>query len=322
MNAPIKPIKWTGEKITKPGLYSHVPMDFYHGDCCAGPSISSTGLRQIIKKSPRDYWVRSYMNPARKPFEESEALTIGRALHHLILGEADFHKQFAIKPETYPGEDGLKKKWTRAAKYCKEWEDKQRKAGRDILSAANVESIIGMAKALAEDPLVQNGALNGLVECSMFWQDKKTGIWLKSRPDTVPTHSGDAVDLKTISDIDYQTCERSLETNGYYQQAALVRQGFKEVLNIEVTSFIYLFVEKPEPNSARPMIVKDATLDKGDEANRVGLDVMAHCLKKKDWPRPGRGPNKDVVAEYIELNEWALKRVDFEISRAKENFGV
>lgn len=318
----MKPIKWDGKKITKPGLYSHVPMAFYHGDCCDGPSVSSTGLRQIIKKSPRDYWVRSYMNPAGKPFEESEALTIGRALHHLILGEENFHGQFAIKPENYPAEDGTNKKWTRAAKYCKDWEDGQRKAGKDILSAANVETIIAMSKTIADDELVKSGLLNGLVECSLFWKDKKTGIWVKSRPDTVPTHSGDAADLKTIDDIDYQNCERSLENNGYYQQAALVREGFRRVLDLNVTSFVYLFVEKKEPHSARPMIVKDNTLDKGDEANRVALDVMAWCLKNKQWPQPGRGPGKDVVAEYIELNEWAQKRVDYQISRAKEIFGV
>ena len=37
---------YDGQPITTPGIYSGVSMDRYHGpDLCAGPSISSSGLR-------------------------------------------------------------------------------------------------------------------------------------------------------------------------------------------------------------------------------------------------------------------------------------
>jgi hypothetical protein len=39
--------QWIGGKITKPGVYVGVPIGFYHGHPCEGPSRSSSGLRTI-----------------------------------------------------------------------------------------------------------------------------------------------------------------------------------------------------------------------------------------------------------------------------------
>jgi len=283
--------------------------------------------RTIISDSPADYWDRSPFNPDRdENGEESSALLLGRAVHHLILGEKNFANAFAIQPTEYVDPKDGKKKWNNNASACRAWHAEQKKAGRDVITGADVETIKGIAKALARDALVQDGIMNGLVEQSLFWKDKKTGIWVKARPDNIPTHglatggaSVDVADLKTILCVDYFDCQKSIYERGYYQQAALNRQGFREVLNMDVSTFTFMFAEKKRPHSTRPMILKAASMDKGDEANRVALDVMAYCLKEKTWP--GRGPARDIV-EYVELNQWQIDRIDAQIQRLKDTFAL
>lgn len=323
-------IKWTGGKITKPGIYSNLPIEVYHSDCCEGPSASSTNLRTVVNESPADYWDTSYLNPEveKAEFEESEALLLGRAVHHLILGQQGFAAEFVIQPDTYvptKGKDaGEKKKWTYAAEDCKAWRAVQRKAHKSILTLAQVETIKGMAKTLARDDMVKLGLLNGLVEHSLFWRDKKTGIWCKIRPDTIPVlvrggASADVSDLKTILGVDYSDMEKSYDENGYYMQAGLIREGLKQVLNMSVSTFTLQFVEKKRPFSTRPVILDEDDLDLGDTANRVGLDVMHRCLLDKSWPGPGRGPGRDIM-EKLKLSQFRRDRIEARIMRLKDTF--
>lgn len=325
-------IKWTGGKITKPGIYSNIPIDVYHSDCCDAPSVSSSNLRTVVNESPADYWDTSYLNPdaEKSEFIENEALLLGRAVHHLILGQANFAAEFIIQPETYvasKGPDkGEKKKWTYAASDCKEWRDLQRKAGKSILTVAQVEIIKGMAKTLARDEMVKLGLLNGLVEHSIFWKDKKTGIWLKIRPDTIPVivrggSSVDVSDLKTIVGVAYEDMEKSYDENGYYMQAALIREGLKEVLKMSVSTFTLQFVEKKRPFSTRPVILDEDDLDLGDTANRTGLDVMARCINDNSWPGPGRGPGRDIM-EKLKLGKFRRERIEARIMRLKDTFEI
>lgn len=316
--------KWTpGFKASEACIVSNMPITHYHSDCAIGPSVSSSGLRTITGESPADYWDTSYLNPEAAPQEETKALVMGRAVHHLILGQDKFSEHFVIQPETYfHSKDGVQKPWSNNATDCKAWRKNQEAVGRSILTASDAETIRGMAKSLAKDEMVRAGLLNGLTEHSLFWPDKKTGIWLKIRPDTIPVlanASADITDLKTIDSVQYVDCQRSYETYGLFQQAALIRQGLKEVLNISVSTFTLMFIEKKRPFSTRPMLIKDADMDLGDEANRVALDVMAHCLKTKQWPGPGRGPGRDLI-EYLGLSEAGRDRIQNNVQRLRDTF--
>lgn len=319
-------IRWTPDfRVTRPCIVSGMPIDVYHGDCTEGPSVSSSGLRTITGESPADFWDKSYLNSESEPQEETKSLIMGRAVHHLILGQEKFSESFVIQPETYfHSKEKATKPWSNLATDCKNWNAAQKQAGRSILTPSDAETIRGMAKSIARDEMARAGLLNGLTEHSIFWKDKTTGLWCKIRPDTIPVlniagASADIVDLKTIESVVYEDCSRAYQNYALFQQAALIRQGLKEVLNISVSTFTLFFVEKKRPFSTRPMLLKDADMDLGDQANRVALDVMHHCLLHKTWPGPGRGPGRDLI-EYLGLSDAGRERIDASVQRLRDTF--
>lgn len=292
-------------KIKEPGIYSGVPIELYHGDLCEGPSISSSGLRKIANESPAHYFVDSYLNP--DPPEEKktpEHFILGRAAHHLLLGEDDFSTQFIVRPEAY-----AEKPWNSNRTDCKEWLAKQAKGGRTVLLPAQIKAIRGMAKSLAETPLVKSGILNGAVEQTGVWVDKETGIYVKIRPDCIPNDSGDVCDLKTTTDVGYDELSKTIGNFGYHQQGALVGEGMQALLGRPMTSFSLCFVEKDAPWCARIVTLKDCDLDRGRKQNRVALRIFADCIDKGEWP----GPGDYSEAEFIEIPSWLQTRIDHKL---------
>lgn len=311
-----------GQLITKPGVYD-LTMDAYHGQPCDGPSISSGGLRTIWNKSPAHFWHESRMNPANwedRPIEEGSVETervfihdgdrphfaLGRAAHHLLfLGRKGFDAEYAVRPEKW-------KDWRTDA--AKSWRAEQIKAGLTIITDAELADIAGMARSLAENPLVKRGLLDGQVERSLIWKDELTGIWLKSRPDNLTTSGSDASDLKTTTAVDDETIERTLGGLGYHVQGDLVRRGMKAVLGVDMTSFALVFVEKTAPWCNRVIEIHPEDLVRGSMQIDVAAAEFANCVATGVWPGPG-GYAKD--AEYMPLPVWARKRIDAQLERAK-----
>ena len=79
------------------GMFA-MSLEWYHADCCDGPSISSTGLRTIWTRSPAHYWATSALNPKRVDPEDKPDFSIGRAGHHLLLlGRKGFDEEFVVR---------------------------------------------------------------------------------------------------------------------------------------------------------------------------------------------------------------------------------
>lgn len=305
----MKTIEWDGQPITKPGMYSGIDIDLYHAaGICVGPSLSSGGMRKIVGESPAHFFDSWRGNPNRKePAKEPRHFLVGRATHHLHLGQAKFSEAFAIQPAEYEAETGEMKPWNNNANDCRFWHAQRKAEGKSVITEAEAEVVVGMAKELKRCPIIAHGALNGLVERSIFWKDKKTGIWLKSRPDVIPNESGDFVDYKTTQSVQWGKLVYAIEDFGYHQQGALVREAAREVLEIDNPSFSLVFQEKERPFAVRVVTLKDHTLDLGAKLNRKAIDLFAAGIKTGHWPGPG-GDQED--AEPIELSENARQRAE------------
>ena len=298
----VQSIRWDGKQISSPGIYSRLPSDNYHrGDICDGPSVSSSILRKVWNTSPAHAWAHCPLNPDRVEEADSEALIIGRAAHHLLTGEIGFADVFVIQPDTWEGE-----KWHGNRKDCKRWLAARKREGLTVVTKAHMKMIEGMALSLGKFPLVQAGALNGLIERSLIWKDKETGLWLKARPDAIPSDSGDFTDLKTTKSVLYRELQKSIAEHGYHQQAALVIEGARE-LDIEVNSFTLIWVEKTPPYCVRVQQLRDEDIARGMKQNRIALRTFADCLARGVWPGPGDDHDD---AEYVDLPEWRRAQID------------
>lgn len=269
-------MKWTGEKISAPGIYAGLPLEVYHSDCCVGPSISSSGLRTIDSESPAHYWMTSYLNPERIPEERKDYFTLGQAAHMLFLGEQGFRRKFVMRPSKWAD-------WRTAD--ARAWRKEQEAAGFAVLTDDMMAQIRGMAASLAREPLIQQGLLSGEIERSMVWQDLETGVWLKSRPDAIPNDTL-IVDLKTTSSAAPQDVRRSIAENGYAIQLALAGEGMRATLGREPANddFVLVFVEVKPPFCCNVKIVDGEWIDYARRQLRRAIRTFAQCLETGQWP--------------------------------------
>ena len=290
-------------------------MELYHADPCEGPSISSSGLRTIHADSPAHYWVHSPYNPKRIEETTTAAFVLGRAAHHLLLGEDNFSTSFIVRPDELAG-----KAWQGNRTECKDWLAKQEASGRTVLTPAQIESIRGMAYALAAHPLIDAGMLNGSIEQSMFWKDHETGIWLKSRPDAIPNDSGDFADLKTTTHFGFDL-DRDVSNYRYDMQAALAGMGCRALLGREMESFSLVFVGKEPPYCVEILTLDKEDIQRAERDIRVAIDTFAWCMEHGNWFGP-QGTQLD--ARYVRISDWAKTNADYrsdflkrEIARAE-----
>ncbi len=308
--------KWDGGSIGRPGLYPDIPIDYYHSrDVCDGVSISSSGLRTIFSESPAHYWVRSPYNKDRIEEEPSREMIIGRAMHHLTMGEPYFAEVFRKAPDMVPDSKNNLVEWSLRTNWAKEWMDARRREGKVVIFPKEVEQIQGMARALGAHPLVQAGAFDGYVEHSGFWRDRETGVWLRIRPDVVPSASNDLVDLKTTSSVQWNDLQRTIADLGYIQQFALMREGFRH-LGFPIASATMVFVERKPPHCVRIVSLKSEDLDRGERMNRHALRAFVRCFKSGHWPGPG-GVRRD--AEEIFLPDWHKEQAEARMKAATED---
>lgn len=298
----LKIIPWNERPVERPGIYSGIPIDRYHAmNCCKSVSISSTGLRRLFAESPAHYWAFSIYNKDRYDEPTSEALLLGGATHHLLLGEQNFKAKYAKRPNTMGGV-----RWSGQGA-CKVWLNDRRREGRQVILSSQMERIEGMARSLRREPLIQAGILNGYIETSFIWFDADTGIWLKARPDAAPSDSLDFADLKITRSIIGTDLRRSIFEYGYYQQAALVSEGCFKLTGQRMNSFSLVFVESVPPHCVAVLTMKDEDIERGHRANAAALKIFADCLREKTWPGPW-GNQRD--AAYIEMNSWDQAKID------------
>jgi len=293
-----------GHVIEEPGAYRCSMAAYHSQDICPGPSVSSTGLRKLALQSPWAFWKTWDGNPDRYPEKEpSPSLILGRAAHALILGDEVFDEHFIYVPDDAPPRPTATQvaafertgKWSDSAAPRAEFWDAfdARAEGRHLLTADQSEKIVYMAESLAANPQCVELLRSDLIEISMIWQDAPTGIWVKSRPDCLPTNGADVSDLKTIAPkgADFRLAvQRATTDHGYYIQMALALMGAEEVLGATAADCALVFLQTTEPYECAPLFIDQDTLYLGRVLIRHALDTMARCLETGDWPGIGVDP--------------------------------
>lgn len=264
------------KKISANGIYD-IPMDDYHGDLCVGPSVSSSGIREILSKSPAHYWATSPFNPNRVEEETSDAFNFGKAIADwLAYGELSADK-YHILPKGY---HGAKKKWFDARDAKREAEA----AGKVIIKYDHMDDIKKMQTALEVHPYATAAFKGGHPEKSYIWLDKETGLWMKARPDYSPHALKIIPDYKTAASAHPEDFCRDVGKYGYHIQAALAMEGIEVLTGKTPKSFIYVVQEKSAPYVVQVYDLDADDLELGRAMVLRGKRIFAECLKSGNWP--------------------------------------
>lgn len=294
-------MEYKGGKISKPGIYSGISLDTYHGklDLLDAESVSKSILKWIFPTrggSPKAFWGRWSHNPKRIPQKRSDALDFGKATHCLVLGDEVFEESFSIRPDIYSDYK---------TKDAKAWRDTVVASGKTPITTEDINKIQRMAEDAAQNPLIRAGILNGRVERSMFSKDNETGIWLRSRPDTIAA-DGIFADLKTTSSFDEGFLERQAHDCGYFIQAALTRMVCRD-LDIPFDTFVLIYLLNDDVPDTAHVELDEFDIDRAEKEIRWALKTIRHGLDTGDWP--GKRPFSDGTKR-LQLKTWEKERID------------
>lgn len=294
----------TGPRL-KPGSYDNLPIEVYHGDCCDGPSLSSTGAR-VCRRDPARYWQTSPLNPAfveaervakearlkdggaPQPSAKFMRFAKGSAAHLMLLEPQLVSEGVSVIPA-----DLLSSSGAVSTKAAKAFVQEQADAGRVVLKPDEWQRICDMADALGSNRRVMDLLSKGTVEQSHIWIDAQSGVYLKSRPDFTPDDpEAWIVDYKTTDHDDIDRWERAAVADHRLDiQAALQMWGASEARQHRPAGVVYIV------QHTKTAQVAIRWIDRGSDAGadllaaarqdlRRGINAFAECWNSGQWLGP------------------------------------
>ena len=265
-----------------PGVHD-IPSVDYH----AMPAISRSWLKILVKETPADFaWRRNH------GIQETDAMRLGTRLHTAVLEPDEYANRYA----TFPREINRKLGETRGIRHEKyrgriEWDKAQEQRYRAAMRTRGVEIITEeemqedrlVAREVRSRKAVQLLTAGGHAERSLVWQDEKTGLWVKARPDWWDVERGVYVDLKSTNRFDERHLDKSITDHCIDMQFAMVAEGCR-ALDLPVpTSNVVLWVRTTGRPECRAEALQADVVERGAYFFRKALDLYAECLRTDKW---------------------------------------
>lgn len=299
MNAPL---------ITKAGAYPGIDAADYHrnADLLPSPSLSSSGAKKLLGQSPFHFWYDSPLNPDRPAEDDKPHFSVGRAAHDMVLLSDRWPEHYHVLPAGF----------SRAAtkKFADEIAeaDAAEEAGRTILRFEDAQTVQAVADAIQRNELAVATLTNGVTEETLCWQDPKTGVWLRARPDFRPNSIIEKRDVMVVADLKFVAGSnatpdgfaKSIHNFGYHQTAAFYSDGIKAVYGHYPTHWVHVVVEKERPHCVALYELPGEDIERGRVLNRRAIDLFARCLEQNAWPGYADDPTP------VGLPIWSRMRID------------
>jgi hypothetical protein len=292
-------------RIATPGVYPEITETQYHADPVHRGSLSSTGARILINRTPAHFdHFRTAPEPIKREFD------VGSAAHALVLGTGP--ELDVIAGDGKGGPDA----WTTNA--VKDKVAAARKAGKLPIRPGDHERVQGMAAALRAHPLAGRllDPARGRSEVTIVWQDPITGVWCRALIDYL-WHPVDAEymfylpDYKTTDDASPAAMGRAMARWDYHVQGEFYADGVR-ALGIAAPGQVVrpcLIAQEKEP----PYLVSVNLPDRdarmvAQRKIREARELYAECTAVGEWP--GYGDE----AHVIELPPWETRELRDEVS--------
>ncbi len=291
----------TAPLIAAPGAYPGIAAEDYHRNpnLLPGPSLSGTGAKTLVAKSPAHFWYNSPLNPKRPPEEDKRHLNIGKAAHdRLLLADRWETHYFILPPQFDPRATVKQAEWHAEAAAARE-------AGKVILRSVDADTVDAVVDAVQNNELASALLTNGESELTLAWQHKETGVWLRARPDFLPTARQIISDLKFMADGSRNAFSRAISANGYAISAAMICDGVAAVFGDKVPPhWMHIVVEKEAPHVVALWELPLEDINRGRWLYHRAVRLFAECLNRDRWPGYADTP------ERCGLPEWDQRKID------------
>ena len=257
-------------------FFLDIPSEEYHQAARDGKFLSSHLLGDF-RRSPRLY--QKKLNGEIEP-TESAALTMGRAVHTLILeGRAKFDEEFLVTDGPVNPKTG--EPFGKLTKAYKEWAAAQTK---DVVSGADFAFMSILQQSVWTHPVASTLLDVGIAEqtvratyCGEPCQIRMD--WFRADYDGRPV----ICDLKTCDMLDY--FENDARRYGYPQQCSFYREVLRTASNGEVVADCYLVaIEKREPFRCGVWKLTDGILESCAVENGRAIAELRECRRANSWP--------------------------------------
>lgn len=310
----------SGPIISAKGAYENISAADYHGNpnLLPGPSLSASGAKLLLEKSPRHFWHASAMNPKRKESDKPH-FAVGRAAHDLILLGGDWAKQYHVLPEGFSRAKSVAMAEEIAAA------DYAASKGKTVIRHEDMALVEKIADKIGANEAARHALMRGVPEMTLAWQDEDTGVWLRARPDFLPQTCIDGDDIRIVTDLKFMAgthCSprkfaKAMDDFGYHLSMAHYGEGIKQVFGKYPTGYVFVVVEKDEPHTVSLYYPPPEDIERGRLQMRRAIDLFAACVKRNAWPGYADAPMQ------VDLPIYARMRIDeaTETDLAKIVFG-
>lgn len=247
------------------GVFHDIPDAVYHR---SRMSLSSSGARSILEDTPKRFrWMQTH------PRTSTDTFDLGHAVHSLVLGAGASIVDVGF--DTY------------VPKAAKEARDKAYADGLIPLKSSEYRKAQDMAEAVFEYPRAARLFASGKPEVSLYHRDPATGVMLRARPDYIADVDGRTVlvDLKTTTDSSPRGFAKSVDSFGYWQQAAWYLDVAIAVgVATPDTQFQFVAVDKAPPHLVTVHELDPEYVEIGRQRNRLAIDIFHQCQQSGEWP--------------------------------------
>lgn len=288
-------------EFTPPGIYTGMSIEDYHDD----DAISNSGLSQVNKS------INHYKRQKATPFQPSDAMKFGTAVHYAFLEPEEFQRLYV---DPVPPVHGLHANYLKTATLLAQGKSAAEIAGivnskqstieghlkkpgvKEMadhytqyppddfpdLGNSTLDEVRYAADELASHPTVAALFSEGQAETSIFWEDDETGVRCRCRPDWLRDDPTDpskiiALDLKTARSAKDDDFRKSIANFRYHVQAAWYSHGVEKMMERPVEAFIFVVVESSEPYNIGVYHLDEDGMSRGMAQAREDLQKFA------DW---------------------------------------
>lgn len=247
--------------------------------------VSKSALDEI-DRSPAHYF--AWANGLER--EETPALKFGKAFHCSQLEPHVFESTYRVEPDfgDCRTKDGKARR--------DEW--RAGNAGRVLITADDMEAIIGMQRSVAAHPAASRLIQAGQSEVTLRYVDEGTGLPGKSRADYWVREKRFVVDLKSTRDASKEAFAKDVYNRRYHVQDALYRAAFA-ACGERIDHFAIIAVEKEPPYAVAVYTLDTDAVTKGYASARLNIETLKVCLEKNEWPSYNMG------VEQLSLPAWS-----------------